>query len=446
MEGLLSVRWSSATAERSLAGHVDGGRGSLSYHLGGLYRKTDDYSIPGHPEASYEPTDPHEGHEEHEQDEHQGAEDEGILPNSSAETSRLVAGLSYVHPAGFFGVSVSGYDTEYGIPGGHLHPGEPVDHGEDGQDEADVGDVAVDLTQRRVDLEGAWRFGDSFARRIRARFGVSDYEHFELVDEPHEGVHELETEKYNNGVGRPARAGARSRRPRQRVCRVAGPKAGFRVLRDRRAHAGDHDDPDRGLPVRDDRRIVSHPHRGGRTARSPNGVRAGAGTLTHRRSHVARRRHPGLRSGGIPLQRVALRQTPGGGRTVLPWSPSGHPHVRGRGPGPGAGDRHQPGCRHPPGRRSCAGGRSTSFPTPSTTSSIRDSRERRGTVCPRSSGLRPAPGSPASRPRWSFISATAPEPGYHVTLDALLDYVRAGTDRDRGPAPAESRRCASVWG
>ena len=79
-------------------------------------------------------------------------------------------------------------------PPSHLHPGE----GAEGDDEAEAGDIAVDLTQRRVDLEGAWRAGDSFLRRIRARFGVSDYEHFELVDEPHEGVHELETEKYNN--------------------------------------------------------------------------------------------------------------------------------------------------------------------------------------------------------------------------------------------------------
>ncbi|WP_419940300.1 TonB-dependent receptor [Candidatus Palauibacter sp.] len=203
MEGLLSARWSSATGERNLAGHVDGGRGSLSYHLGGLYRKTDDYSIPGHPDASHEPTDPHEGHED-EPDEHEGVEAEGILPNSAMETSRLVAGLSYVHPAGFFGVSVSGYDSEYGIPGGHLHPAQ-LDDGEAGPDghdpedeEAEDSDVAVDLTQRRLDLEGAWRFGGSFARRVRARFGVADYEHFEMVDEPREGVNEFEAERFNN--------------------------------------------------------------------------------------------------------------------------------------------------------------------------------------------------------------------------------------------------------
>ena len=53
-------------------------------------------------------------------------------------------------------------------PPSHLHPGE----GAEGDDEAEAGDVAVDLTQRRVDLEGAWRSGDSLEAQTASAPGL----------------------------------------------------------------------------------------------------------------------------------------------------------------------------------------------------------------------------------------------------------------------------------
>lgn len=171
--GSIIARGSSAAGERNGAARIDGSAGQIAFHASGLYRKTGDYRIPSAAEESVD----------------------GKLLNSAVENARFAAGASYVGDNGFIGGSVSGYDSEYGVPGGHGH-----EEGEEGEDEEDEeeGDVGIDLRQRRFDLETGWRFGSTFLRGLKGRFGLADYRHFEVVT-PHEGgEREIETRFFND--------------------------------------------------------------------------------------------------------------------------------------------------------------------------------------------------------------------------------------------------------
>ncbi len=162
--------------ERNVSGEVNGRAGRFAWHASGLFRETDDYGIPGFAEADHD-------EEEHEAGEHEEEEEEeGVLPNSALETARAAFGVSYVSDNGFFGVSVSGYDSEYGVPGGHGH-GEEHEEGEHAEEEEEEESVAIDLRQRRFDMRGEWRFGGAYLRGLRVRFGQTDYEHTELEGE-----------------------------------------------------------------------------------------------------------------------------------------------------------------------------------------------------------------------------------------------------------------------
>ncbi|MDH3734798.1 MAG: TonB-dependent receptor, partial [Gemmatimonadota bacterium] len=170
--GSLIVRGGSASNERNVAGRLDGSTGKVAYHASGLYRKTDDYSIPGF--AGIQPGD--------------GVE--GTLANSALENARFAAGLSYVGDNGFIGGSFSGYDSEYGVPG------DPA--AVEGGGEGEEGDVAIDLMQRRFDVETGWRFGSTFLKGITGRFGLADYRHFEVIVPEDGGEREIETRFFNN--------------------------------------------------------------------------------------------------------------------------------------------------------------------------------------------------------------------------------------------------------
>jgi iron complex outermembrane recepter protein len=136
--------------------------GNWAWHASGLRRVTGDYRIPGFAER-----------EEDHGDEHGPGEDEveGILENSALETTRAALGLSWIGRSGYLGVSVSGMDTDYGVPGhGHAH------EGGEGEEE----DVVIGLEQRRLDLEGSWRFSRPVLKGIKGRFGFADYQHTEF--------------------------------------------------------------------------------------------------------------------------------------------------------------------------------------------------------------------------------------------------------------------------
>lgn len=154
--------------ERTGSLELNGGGGAVAWHLSGLKRKTGDYDIPGYAGHGHA-DDPAVGEEE---------EPFGVLPNSAVETERGAIGLSWVGTSGFLGVSVSRLNNDYGVPG-HGHPeGDTlpeVGGGEQG--------VSIGLDLKRLDLEGAWRFGEGALRALQGRFGYADYEHTEFEGE-----------------------------------------------------------------------------------------------------------------------------------------------------------------------------------------------------------------------------------------------------------------------
>lgn len=165
------------------------GDGVLVFHGDGFYREADDYDIPGFAEsanmrAAEEEEEEGEDHEEEE-------EAFGILENSAFETKGGSAGLSWVFENGFFGISGTAMDTNYGVPGGHGHghdededhDDEDDDHDdEDGHDEEEEeeGGVIIDLKQRRLDLAGGVEGDFALFQKINIRFGYADYEHSEF--------------------------------------------------------------------------------------------------------------------------------------------------------------------------------------------------------------------------------------------------------------------------
>jgi iron complex outermembrane receptor protein len=175
--GDLALRGGTVADERSGSAKIDGTAGSrVAWHLDGFIRETDDYSIPDGAEIGDEGETP------------------GVLENSSIESEGLTFGASYVHDRGFFGISASGYDTNYGVPGEHGHGEEHGDEHHDDEEEGEhhddedehgeeEGGVRIDLEQRRLDLKGGLRDLGGFVDRLQVRLGTTDYEHRELEGE-----------------------------------------------------------------------------------------------------------------------------------------------------------------------------------------------------------------------------------------------------------------------
>lgn len=188
--GRVDLRSGSAANERAAAAELGGGSDRWAWTLFLLTRETDDYEIPGR--ASIDEHDEHEedGHHEHEEDEH-GEEEEivGILPNSDVDSMSGGVGASYFFgDKGFLGFSVRGFDTEYGLPGGHghheeegHHDEEEGEHHEEEHEEDEHGDegVRIDMQQRRYDFEGGISRAFGAFEKADFRLGVIDYEHVE---------------------------------------------------------------------------------------------------------------------------------------------------------------------------------------------------------------------------------------------------------------------------
>lgn len=167
--GTVELRGGTVSDERGGFGQLGGGVGRFAWHVDFLKRATDDYEIPGFAESRAV----REAEEEGGQDE--GEEAFGFVPNSATESESGAVGFSYVGDHGFLGVSASGLETLYGIPGGaHAHEGDESEEG--AEEEA----IRIDLEQRRYDLRGSVTRPLGIFRGVNVRFGVTDYEHREL--------------------------------------------------------------------------------------------------------------------------------------------------------------------------------------------------------------------------------------------------------------------------
>lgn len=165
--GRLVLRGSSVSDEANGAGELNLGVGPLAVHAGGMYRRTENYRIPGAVvDESLLP-----GHDAEAGGAAAEAPVDGRLPNSNLESWRTAVGASYVGDNGYIGASYISFNSEYGLPGGQVEEGQ-------GDPEA----ARIDLRQHRVDADGSWRVGSRFLKGINGRFGYSDYRHFEKVD------------------------------------------------------------------------------------------------------------------------------------------------------------------------------------------------------------------------------------------------------------------------
>lgn len=168
----------------------DIGGGSIVLHGDGFYRDAEDYDIPGFAESArlraLEEAEEEEG-EEHDEEE----EAFGTAENSFFETYGASGGMSWVGENGYFGVSGTVIDSEYGLPGGHEHGHGEEEEGEEEGEEEEGG--FIDLQQRRIDFAGEYRF-DGWIEKASLRAGFADYEHAEF-----EGPDEIGTVFSNEG-------------------------------------------------------------------------------------------------------------------------------------------------------------------------------------------------------------------------------------------------------
>ncbi|MGP1281918.1 MAG: TonB-dependent receptor [Parasphingopyxis sp.] len=184
--------YGSAADEYSIAAGIDVPLTSnLVIHVDGSYRESDDLDIAGFTLApalraeqlEIAAEEAEEGHFEEAEEALELANLRGTVPNSATETLTAGAGIALIEEWGNIGVSVSYFDTDYGIPARpgaeHVH-GEEEGEEEEGEEEEEEGPVTIGLEQIRADLRGEVRIGGGFLESIRIRLGYSDYEHIEF--------------------------------------------------------------------------------------------------------------------------------------------------------------------------------------------------------------------------------------------------------------------------
>jgi iron complex outermembrane receptor protein len=137
LTGAFEARGTSALGEGAAALRLDGGVDGWAFHADGYARDTHDVKV---------------AHD---------ALPGGRIANSATSLRGGAVGASRVGDAGFAGVAVSRFETDYGIPGP-----------EDG--------VAIDLAQTRVDFNSHWHPHGSRFDGIRLRASYNRYEHAEL--------------------------------------------------------------------------------------------------------------------------------------------------------------------------------------------------------------------------------------------------------------------------
>lgn len=184
LSGSVKLGTDSAIGKRAGAFRLDAGTDNIVAHVDYMRRDTDDVEIPGFAEsAALRALEEAEGGEE------EGEEEAfGTVENTDSETEAAAAGLSFVGERGFIGLSVSTYESNYGLPGAHAHEGE-----EPGAEAEEEEIIRIDLDQTRYDLRGEIDF-DGFIETAKFKAAFNDYGHVEL-----EG-NEVGTRYENEGI------------------------------------------------------------------------------------------------------------------------------------------------------------------------------------------------------------------------------------------------------
>jgi iron complex outermembrane recepter protein len=152
----------------TLVGRLDGGVGAFAWHIDGFTRQADEYRIPGFAESKALRA------LEEEDDDHGDDEVRRRLPGSDLDSKGGAVGFSFVGDRGFAGMSISGVDAKYGLPGGH------ADHDEEEAEDEEEGNPVLDLKQTRVDFEAGLANPFQGFESLNLRIGHNDYEHKEI--------------------------------------------------------------------------------------------------------------------------------------------------------------------------------------------------------------------------------------------------------------------------
>ncbi len=207
---------------------LDGSAGNVAFHLDAFTSSNDNVEIGGYAidvesvEALEELVEEHLAEEHHEEEEGEDHEEEidhgftnthGFIGNSDADSNGGNFGFSFIGDNGFFGVSISEVEKNYGLPlGVHTHAHDEEEHGEEGEEEEhheeeeeepgheeeEVEFVRVLMEKTRYDFKGELRLDDGFIENIRANVGFTDYLHDE-VEVFADGGRETGTGYFNEG-------------------------------------------------------------------------------------------------------------------------------------------------------------------------------------------------------------------------------------------------------
>ncbi|SCZ85480.1 TonB-dependent receptor [Nitrosomonas mobilis] len=145
IDGDLYGHYNSVADDFTGAFRLNAGAGKFAFHLDGLKRHTEDYSIPGFASVDPEPD-----------------AKKGKLTNSDIDTESFSGGLSHVGEQGLLGVAISRFRNDYGVPGD------------------DDENVRIRQRQTRFDIKGALNNPLPGFRVAKTRWGYNDHAHKEL--------------------------------------------------------------------------------------------------------------------------------------------------------------------------------------------------------------------------------------------------------------------------
>ena len=128
----------------------------------------------------------------HEEEEHEEEENTKYLANSDYETKSQRFGVSKTGDWGYFGASVRGIESLYGIPF-HGEEHEEEEEGEEHEEER----IYVTTDSEVINLEGAYIFDDSVLKKIDYYYAGTEYSLMEQHAE--EAGHEEEEEHHEEG-------------------------------------------------------------------------------------------------------------------------------------------------------------------------------------------------------------------------------------------------------
>ncbi|RZA28113.1 MAG: TonB-dependent receptor, partial [Lysobacteraceae bacterium] len=176
LSGRAELRGNTVNGERSGMFRLDGVNGNWVLHVDGLVRDSDDYKIPGLAKSAEAESDGDEPEEE--------AHGRGTLENSAVSTRAGAVGATWLGARGHFGLALSTYRSEYGIPAGaHVHH-EDDGHGHEHEEEEghaeEEGHVRIDMKQDRLELKTGLRDPFALLSSLDVRAAHTDYEHVEL--------------------------------------------------------------------------------------------------------------------------------------------------------------------------------------------------------------------------------------------------------------------------